>query len=103
MSLLSNVTAPLRAYRPELVAAPVLMVMDVSARMFPAKSVYVPRVAELPICQKMRHGCASFITSTEALLAVVRVLPIWKMKTLLGLPRPSRVSCPVSWADESKQ
>jgi hypothetical protein len=77
--------------------------MDVSARMLPAKSVFVPRVAELPTCQKTLHGSALLITSTEALLAVVRVLPIWKMKTLLRPPWLSRVSCPVSWADESKQ
>lgn len=60
--------------------------MEVSARMFPAKLVFVPRVAELPTCQKMRHGSALLITSTVALLAVVRVLPILKIKTLSGLP-----------------
>ena len=75
-----------------LVDAPVLRVIDVSARMFPAKSVFVPRVAELPTCQKTRHGCALLVTCTIALLAVVRVLPILKIKTLLGLPWPSRVS-----------
>lgn len=86
-----------------LVDAPVLRVIEVSARMFPAKSVSVPRVAELPTCQKTRQGCAPLVTSTVALLAVVRVLPTWKMKTLSGLPRPSRVSWPVNWAEEAKQ
>jgi hypothetical protein len=90
------VTAPLRAYRPVLVVAPVLRVMDVSARMLPAKSVPVPRVAKLPTCQNTLHGCARLISNTFELLAVVRVLPIWIMKTLLGFPWPSRVSCPVN-------
>jgi hypothetical protein len=49
----------------------------------------------------MLHGCAPLMTDTSALLAVVRVLPILKMKTLLG--PPSRVSWPVNWAEEAKQ
>lgn len=77
--------------------------MEVSARMFPWKPVFVPRVTELPTCQKMRHGCKPLITNTLALFAVVRVLTILKMKTLLGLPWPFRVSWPVNWAEESKQ
>lgn len=68
-----------------LVVAPVLRVIEVSARMFPWKRVFVPRVAELLTCRKMRHGCAPLITVTTALLAVVRVLPILKMKMLSGL------------------
>jgi len=88
--LVSNVTAPLRAYRPPFVFVPVLRVMEASARIFPVKVVFVPRVAELPTCQKivLWHGCApvALINSTLALLAVVRVLPIWKMKTLPGFP-----------------
>jgi hypothetical protein len=35
--------------------------------------------------------------------AVVRVDPIWKMKTALGSPSASRVRSPVSSADELKQ
>ena len=38
------------------------------------------------------------ITWTVALLAVVRVLPIWKMKTALALPWALRVRVPVSCA-----
>lgn len=68
------------------VVAPVVRVMEVNARMFPWKAVFVPRVAELPTCQKTRHGCAPLITNTLELLAVVRVLAIWKMKTLSELP-----------------
>jgi hypothetical protein len=36
-------------------------------------------------------------------LAVVSVLPIWKTQTEPGLPWASRVSVPVSWADDEKQ
>jgi hypothetical protein len=56
MSLLCNVTAPLRAYRLPCVVAPVLSVIEVSARMFPTKRVAVPKVAELPTCQKILQG-----------------------------------------------
>ena len=77
--------------------------MEASARILPLKSVVVPSVAELPTCQKIRQGCAPLISKTLALLAVMSVLPIWKMKTLLGFPWPSRVSCPVNWADDVKQ
>ncbi len=73
--------------------------MDVSARMFPAKSVFVPSIAELPIRQKVLHDCAPLISFTLELLAVVRVLPVLKMKTLLLLPCPSNVRLPVNWAE----
>ncbi len=77
--------------------------MDVSARMLPRKSVLVPRVAELPIFQKILQGCALLMGKMMALLAVVRVLLIWTMKTLLGLPFASKMSCPVNCAEELKQ
>ena len=52
MTLLSSVTAPFRAKAlPQLMPAPVFIVMLVSARIFPANAVVVPRVAELPTCQ----------------------------------------------------
>ena len=74
------------------VVAPVFRVMEVSARMLPSKLVFVPSTAELPVCQKMRQGCALPMSKTLLLLAVVSVLPILKIKTLLGLPCPFRVS-----------
>jgi hypothetical protein len=82
-----------------------LRVMEASARILPVKLVRVPSVAELPTCQKilLLHGCAPLINTTLASLAVVRVLPIWKMKTLLGFPWPSRMSCPVNCAEVAKQ
>ena len=52
-SFVSVVTAPLRAKAlPHSILAPVFRVMLVSARMFPVNAVVVPRVAELPTCQK---------------------------------------------------
>src|ERR1700719_1782856 len=52
MTLLFRVTAPLIANAlPQVMLAPLFRVMLVSARMFPAKAVVVPRVAELPTCQ----------------------------------------------------
>jgi len=50
--LSSIVTAPLIASAPPCIRAPVVRVMLVSARIFPANPVLVPRVAELPTCQK---------------------------------------------------
>lgn len=93
--LLSSVTAPLRARsRPESVV-PVCAVIDVWARMVPSNVVPVPRVAELPTCQKTLQACASLVNATIALDAVMRVLADWKMKTALGSPWASRVTVPV--------
>ena len=64
--------------------------------MFPAKSVVVPKVAELPTCQKTLAPLPPFMNATEELLAVVRVLPIWKTKTEAGSARELRVSAPVN-------
>lgn len=71
--------------------------------MLPLKFVPVPRVAELPTWKKMLHVFAEPMVSTLELLAVVSVLPILKMNTAAGLPCPSSVSVPVSWAEELKQ
>jgi hypothetical protein len=68
--------------------------MLVRAMIVPTKVVVVPRVAELPTCQKTSHACVGSITLTTALLAVVSVLPIWKTQG----PEPVSVSVPVSTA-----
>ena len=53
ITLVSNVTAPLRAQAaPQLIVAPVSNEMSVSARMSPLNVVVVPSVAELPTLQK---------------------------------------------------
>lgn len=51
MVLVSNVTAPVCANALPSSVAPVAIVIDANARMFPLKTEYVPRVAELPTCQ----------------------------------------------------
>ncbi len=85
--LVSSVTAPFRASaRPPVTLALVFKVMLVSARMLPRKVVVVPTIAELPTCQKTLQGEPPLIKMTDELLAVVRVLPIWNMKTALALP-----------------
>ena len=53
IALVSKVTAALRASALPSRLAPVFTVIEASAMMVPLKTEYVPRVAELPICQKM--------------------------------------------------
>ena len=103
MLLVSSVTAPLRASARPIMFAPVVSVMLVSARMFPANEVVVPSVAELPTCQKTLHCDPPLIITTEEPLAVVSVLPILKMNTAAALPCALSVSVPVSCADDEKQ
>ena len=93
--LVSNVTAPFRASALPFSVAPVVSVMDVSARMLPLKVELVPRVAELPTCQKMLCAWAPPARTTELLLKVVSDEAIWKIQTEFALPWPSRVRVPV--------
>jgi hypothetical protein len=77
MTLLFSVTAPFRAKAlPQLIPAPLFMVIEVSARIFPVNAVVVPRVAELPTCQNTFLSVRPFVKTTDELLAVVRVDPI---------------------------
>jgi hypothetical protein len=95
--LLSIVTAPFRARAlPDTMLAPLFRAMLVSARILPLNAVVVPRVAELPICQNTLQSEPPLIMRTDELLAVVSLLPIWKMKTASALPWASRVSAPVN-------
>ena len=64
MVLESNVTAPSRANTRPFTVAPVVTVMDESARMLPWKTEYVPSVAELPTCQKTLQGWAPRMRTT---------------------------------------
>jgi hypothetical protein len=101
--LLARVTAPFCAKALPDIVAPVFNVMLVRARMFPMNEVVVPRTAELPICQNTLQLEPPLIMLTEELLAVVSVLPIWKIKTALALPWALRVTVPVNCAEEEKQ
>ena len=94
--LVSRVTAPFRARALPSRLALVFRVMLVNARIFPWNEVVVPSVAELPTFQNTLHPDPLLIMTTDELLAVVIVLPIWKTKTELGLPWASRVSAPVN-------
>jgi len=99
----SSVNAPFRAKTRPDVLAPVVKVMLVRARMFPARLEPVPSVAELPTCQNRLQPEALFVKKIRELEAVVNVLPILKTKEALGSPRPSRNSVPVNWAEVEKQ
>ncbi len=86
MVLPSSVTAPFRASALPCKSAPVVSVMEVSARMFPLNTEFVPRVAELPICQKTLQAEAPLVRTTWLPLPVISVDVTWKMNTALVLP-----------------
>ena len=52
----SRVTAPFSANSLPFTVAPVFAVMEMLAMTVPTKWVPVPRVAELPTCQKTLHA-----------------------------------------------
>jgi hypothetical protein len=87
ITLVSSVTAAFSAKTlPVSTFAPVFKVTLADAKIFPRNWVPVPRVAEVPIWKNTLQGEPLLITTTDELLAVVSVDPIWKMKTALGLP-----------------
>ena len=102
-ALESSVTAPVRANARPIRLVLVVTVMLANARIFPPNDVLVPRVAELPTCQKTLHSDPLLMTETADPLAVVNVLPILKMNTALGFPCASSVTVPVNWAAAAKQ
>lgn len=85
-ALVSRVTAAPRAYSPPLTETPVVTLIAVVASMLPLKIVLVPRVAELPTCQKTLQALAPLMSMTEEADAVVMVLPIWNTHCALGSP-----------------
>ena len=72
----SSVTAPVIANSLPPITTPVSAVIEDEARIFPRKVVLVPKVAELPTCQKIFAAWAPFSATTAEALAVVSVLPI---------------------------
>jgi len=90
VSLLLMVTDPFLA-RARPVRVPPFSVMLVNAMMVPAKLLPVCMVAEVPTCQKTLQGEAPPAKATVAPVAVVRVLPIWKIHTSVELPVNVRV------------
>ena len=61
----------------------------------PTKVELVPRVAELPTCQKTLQGCAPLIRVIVLETAVTSVDEVRKIKTPFGSPSASRVRAPV--------
>ena len=90
----SRVTAALRARARPWTVTPAETVMELRARMLPVKSEFVPSVAELPTCQKTLQACAPLMRVMVLLEAVMSVESVWKMKTEVGSPAPSRVRGP---------
>ena len=94
ITLPSRVTPPFRAKARPFRVAPVFIEMEVRARMLPTKDAVVPRLAELPTCQKTLQGCTPPVKMTWLAGATVKVETLWKMKTELA--SPESVSVPVS-------
>ncbi len=86
MVLWSRVTAPLRASRRPRTVALVWALIEVRARIVPTKVEFVPRVAELPTCQKTLHAAAPFSRATTLLVAVISVLWVWNTQTAFLSP-----------------
>ena len=59
-----------------ILRVPVVKVALVSAITLPARSLAIPNVAELPICQKTLQLGPPLTKTTDELAAVVNVLPI---------------------------
>jgi len=90
----SRVTAPFRASARPCRLTPLFSVIDVSASMFPLKIEFVPRVAELPTCQKMFLAWAPPASTILVSESVMSVEPILKIQTAFALPWASRVRIP---------
>ena len=101
MTLSSRLTWPLRARIRPATVLPVCKEADVRAMTVPTNVVSVPRVAELPTCQKTLQACVPLIRATVLLEAVISVDPTWKMNTALGSPSASSVTVPVRPSAES--
>jgi hypothetical protein len=70
-------------------------VVDIAAKMVPAKVVRVPSVADEPTCQKILQACAPPVSTTEELVPVISVEPNRKTKRAFGSPWPLSVEIPL--------
>jgi hypothetical protein len=93
--LLSNDTCPFRAKARPCTTVPVVTEIDVNAMIVPLNDEFVPRVAELPTCQKTLQAWAPLMRLTLLADAVMSVDAIWKMNTALASPWPSNVTVPL--------
>jgi hypothetical protein len=85
--LVSKVTAPFCAKARPFRVAPVFMVIEVSAKIFPINELVVPRVAELPTLHQTLHGSPPVI---DELVAAIKVEADLKIQT----PEPVRFKFP---------
>jgi hypothetical protein len=99
--VLAMVTEPVCANAlPHTIEALGSSVMLSIARIFPAKVVLEPRVAELPTSQYTESVGSPPSTTMDALLPVVSVLPIRNTNIALDSPSKLRVSAPSTCADD---
>jgi len=86
MVLDDNVNAPVRAKARPSKTTPLSTVIETLAMIVPLQTEFAPRVQLLPTCQKTLAACAPLIKKTWLSAAVIKVDPIWKMKTAFESP-----------------
>jgi len=92
MTLVSNVTPPVRAKSRPLTVAPVLAATEVSTISVPTNVDPALMTAELATCQKTLHLVAPPVSNTQLPVPVINVLLAGKMKTSFALPFRVKVS-----------
>jgi len=100
MVLPAIVTPPICVRSLPLIEAPVFNVMDCIAIMVPFITDVVPKVAELPTCQKILDADALPFRNTLRPEVVVNEEAIWIIKTALLFPLASKVRSPEDIARE---
>ncbi len=88
---LMRVTAAVFAITRPVTWTPNVTVTEVDAMTVPENALPLPRVAELPTCQKTLHAWAPLVSTTLLADALLSVDTAWKMNTELGSPSPLRV------------
>lgn len=91
MAFVRRVTAAFRENKPQISEVPVPTVMPSLAMKTPL-SVFEPPRTALPTQKKTLHAFAPFFKRMMELMALVKVVPIWKVNCELALPPASRVS-----------
>lgn len=97
MAFVRRVTAAFRENKPPRSEVPVPTEMPALAMKTPL-SVFEPPRTALPTQKKTLQAFAPFFKRMTELMALVKVVPIWKMNCALTLPPASRVSVPARLA-----
>jgi len=100
MALPAITTAPVLAKALPSMLAPVSKVIDCIAITVPLKTEVVPKVAELPTCQKMFDADAPPLRITLRPDVVVSVDAICIIKTAFAFPFASKVKSPDEMASD---